>query len=106
MRIGGDAMRLGTLLWIAMASGTVLAQANPSEELTIEKLASQVTIYRDQFGVPHIDAATDTAAMFASMYAQCEDYFWQVEDNYILSLGDMQRFTARTALRRPVEPRF
>jgi penicillin amidase len=52
-----------------------------------KQLAAEVTIYRDQWGVPHIDAKTDEAAVFGFMYAQAEDYFWQVEDTCILGLG-------------------
>ena len=50
-------------------------------------LSRQVTIYRDQSGVPHIDGKTDQAAVFGFAYAQAEDFFWQVEDTYILALG-------------------
>lgn len=50
-------------------------------------LATQVTIHRDEWGVPHIDGETDAAAVFGSAYAQCEDYFWQVEETYIQCLG-------------------
>lgn len=49
--------------------------------------ASQVTIYRDEWGVPHIDGPTDASVVFGSAYAQCEDYFWQVEETLIQILG-------------------
>lgn len=52
-----------------------------------EELAESVTIYRDEWGVPHIDGADDASAIFGLAYAQAEDYFWQVEDSYILALG-------------------
>ncbi|MBX9654728.1 penicillin acylase family protein [bacterium] len=61
--------------------------ASDPDRLTTESLVKDVKIYRDSFGVPHIDAANDAAAVFGFVYAQCEDYFWQVEDNYILSIG-------------------
>lgn len=58
------------------------------EELARAKLlADEALIYRDDWGVPHVDAQTNDAAVFAFAYAQAEDYFWQVEDNFILSLG-------------------
>ncbi len=60
----------------------------PAVELTAaERLADQVTVYRDRYGVPHVDGASDEAAIFGFAYAQAEDYFWQIEDSYILSLG-------------------
>ena len=51
------------------------------------RLAAAVKIYRDRFGTPHIDGATDEAVAFGFAYAQAEDFFWQVEDSYLLSLG-------------------
>ncbi len=51
------------------------------------ELSRTVVIHRDSWGVPHIDSATDAGAVFGFAYAQCEDYFWQVEDTYILALG-------------------
>jgi penicillin amidase len=59
----------------------VLSAATP------EQMAQSVTIYRDNYGVPHIYAPTDVAAVFAYAYAECEDNFWQVEDSYLRSLG-------------------
>ena len=49
--------------------------------------AKTVTIERDAFGVPHVYGPTDAACVFGFMYAQAEDYFWQVEDSYLRSLG-------------------
>lgn len=51
------------------------------------RLARDVTIYRDGFGVPHVVGKTDEACVFGFVYAQSEDNFWQVEDNYIRALG-------------------
>lgn len=50
-------------------------------------LAKTVTIYRDKFGVPHVYGPTDAACVFGFSYAQAEDYFWQIEDNYLRALG-------------------
>lgn len=52
-----------------------------------QKQASQVTIYRDHYGVPHVYGRTDADAVFGLMYAQCEDDFQRVEMNYIEKLG-------------------
>ena len=50
-------------------------------------LAAQVKIYRDSYGTPHIEGETDQATLFGFAYAQAEDNFWQLEDNYILGIG-------------------
>src|SRR5262245_56607203 len=50
-------------------------------------LAKSVTIYRDTYGVPHIFGKTDASIVFGLMYAQAEDNFWQLEQDYIRALG-------------------
>lgn len=52
-----------------------------------EKQAANVTIIRDEYGVAHIYGKTDADCVFGLMYAQCEDDFKRVEDNYITMLG-------------------
>jgi acyl-homoserine lactone acylase PvdQ len=39
---------------------------------------AQVTIYRDEWGVPHIYGPTDASVVFGAAYAQAEDNWWQV----------------------------
>ena len=48
-----------------------------------------VTIYRDLFGVPHIYADTDEAAMYAHGYAMAEDCVQQVLRNIMTAEGRM-----------------
>ncbi|NOT06792.1 MAG: penicillin acylase family protein [Gemmatimonadales bacterium] len=50
-------------------------------------IAKSVTIHRDEFGVPHVFARTDAGAVFGFAYAQAEDFFWRLEENFILALG-------------------
>jgi acyl-homoserine lactone acylase PvdQ len=52
-----------------------------------EKQSENVTIIRDQYGIPHVYGKTDADAVFGLMYAQCEDDFKRVELNYIEKLG-------------------
>jgi acyl-homoserine-lactone acylase len=51
------------------------------------KEAAQVSIIRDNWGIPHIYGKTDADAVFGLLYAQCEDDFSRVEMNYIEKLG-------------------
>lgn len=74
--------RLFSGLMIAVIALPCVAQADTAEEL-----AKQVTIHRDEWGVPHIDGPTDASVIFGVAYAQCEDYFWQVEETYIFCTG-------------------
>ena len=48
-----------------------------------EKQAKNVTIIRDNWGIPHIYGKSDADAVFGLLYAQCEDDFKRVEMNYI-----------------------
>ena len=50
-------------------------------------LARTVTIYRDTYGVPHVFGRTDASTVFGFAYAQAEDNFWRVEENFISALG-------------------
>jgi len=52
-----------------------------------DNLASRVTIYRDTYGIPHVFGETDAATMFGFAYAQAEDNFWRIEENFIRAIG-------------------
>ncbi len=72
---------------LVLAATCLMAVPTRSAELNAEQLAEQVTIYRDGYGVPHIDAQNDAAAAFGFAYAQAEDFFWQIEDSYLQAVG-------------------
>ena len=66
----------------------LLSQAFSKEEISRwEKQAKNVSIIRDNWGIPHIYGKTDADAVFGLLYAQCEDDFKRVEMNYIEKLG-------------------
>src|SRR5262245_13444662 len=52
-----------------------------------EKLARNVTIIRDDWGIAHVYGKTDADAVFGAIYAQAEDDFNRVETNYINAMG-------------------
>ena len=60
--------------------------------------ATKVTIIRDDFGVPHIYGKTDADAVFGLLYAQCEDDFNRVEQNYIWAIGRLAEVEGEKAL--------
>jgi acyl-homoserine-lactone acylase len=51
------------------------------------RMAASVTIYRDEWGVPHIYGPTDASVAFGMAYAQAEDNFWQIEEDFARDLG-------------------
>ena len=75
---GGAAARVGP-----SAEGKAVNGASAAAVRT----AKSVTIYRDNYGVPHIYGPTDASCVFGFIYAQAEDNFWQIEDNYLRALG-------------------
>ncbi len=63
------------------------ADAAPVNAVSPEAVASEVMIYRDVYGVPHVFGRTDAGAVFGFAYAQAEDNFWRIEDSYISAIG-------------------
>lgn len=57
------------------------------ETLDISGLHDTVTIERDIFGLPHINANNTHDAIFAQGYVQAEDRFWQMEYQRRISTG-------------------
>ncbi len=63
-----------------------------------ERQAKNVTIIRDNWGIPHVYGKTDADAVFGLLYAQCEDDFKRVEMNYIEKLGRMSEVKGESEL--------
>ena len=57
--------------------------------LSFSLQAERVTIYRDQYGVPHIFAETDQGVAFGTGYAQAEDRLEQLLRNYRKAEGTL-----------------
>ena len=74
------------------------AQFSRSEINRWEKQAKNVTIIRDNYGIPHIYGKSDADAVFGLLYAQCEDDFSRVEMNYIEKLGRMAEVKGESQL--------
>ena len=63
-----------------------------------EAQAANIEIIRDDYGVPHIYGKTDADAVFGLVYAQCEDDFNRVEQNYIWATGRLAEVNGEDAL--------
>lgn len=70
----------------------------PTEIEVWEEQASNIEIIRDDYGVPHIYGKTDADAVFGLLYAQCEDDFNRVEQNYIWATGRLAEIEGEDAL--------
>lgn len=86
LRVFVQVVFVGSVM-ITAAAGQLRGVEAPSSPVGAEELAKSVTIYRDAWGVPHIDGPTDESVVFGFAYAQAQDYFWQVEDSYVLAIG-------------------
>src|SRR5688572_3670053 len=67
---------------------------------TAEKLARDVTIYRDVYGVAHVFGKTDASTVFGFAYAQAEDNLWRIEDSYISAIGRSAEVDGEAALNK------
>jgi acyl-homoserine lactone acylase PvdQ len=77
------------ILSSVLAFTFVARGAAATDALRREEQARAVTIIRDDWGIAHIFGKTDADAVFGAIYAQAEDDFNRVENNYLLSLGRM-----------------
>jgi acyl-homoserine-lactone acylase len=86
---------------------TTAAPATPSTTSTaprsadyarLEAEARNVTITRDDWGIPHIHGKTDADAVFGMIYAQCEDDFSRVQRNLLDALGWTARAEGKSAI--------
>jgi len=68
------------------------------EHIRQDAHATNVSIIRDKFGVPHIYGKSDADAVFGLLYAQSEDDFPRVERNYIWALGRLAEIEGEAAL--------
>ena len=90
------------ICWLVLCAGYVNAQSPH------DSLAGDVTIYRDVYGVPHVFGRTDASTVFGFAYAQAEDNFWRLEENYIAAIGrsaevDGERRLERDRMNRALE---
>lgn len=76
------------------------------EMMRWEAQAQNVTIQRDNWGVPHIYGKTDADAVFGVMYAQAEDDFNRVEVNYLNAMGLLAQAEGESEIYRDLRMRL
>ncbi|OWP62560.1 acylase [Hymenobacter amundsenii] len=98
---------LPSLFALALGAGAAQAQAfQPAELARWQRQARQVTISRDNWGVPHVSGKTDADAVFGLLYAQCEDDFPRVEANYLDALGRLAEAEGESAVYHDLRARL
>lgn len=73
---------------------------DPGELARWERLAGNVTISRDKWGIAHIYGRSDADTVFGTLYAQAEDDFNRVETNYINAMGRLAEAEGESELFR------
>ncbi|MEE9362600.1 MAG: acylase [Cellulophaga sp.] len=90
-------MRLLALFVVLIVVSCTTEQKNEEQERW-QQHADNTTIIRDDFGVPHIYGKSDADAVFGLLYAQCEDDFNRVEQNYIWATGRLAEVEGEEAI--------
>src|SRR5918993_19579 len=65
-----------------------------------QRQAENVTIVRDDWGIPHVYGRSDADAVFGVIYAQAEDDFNRIETNYLNSMGRLAEAEGESAIYR------
>lgn len=79
--------RIYVLFLLCLAGCSSQEYSNKTESERWEHHTANTEIIRDDFGIPHIYGKTDADAVFGLLYAQCEDDFNRVEQNYVWAIG-------------------
>ncbi|MFK3984307.1 penicillin acylase family protein [Micromonospora sp. NPDC050397] len=96
----------------AVAAGLPSGPASASSTHTApdlvrwRKQAANVTITRDDWGIPHVTGKTDADAVFGMIYAQAEDDFNRIENNYLTSLGRLAEANGEGAIWQDLRQRL
>src|SRR5215813_8409636 len=72
---------------LAIFACNVFAATPADESARLNEEAQRVTIVRDDWGIPHVHGKSDADAVFGLIYAEAEDDFNRIEQNYLLSQG-------------------
>ncbi|MGH2568272.1 MAG: penicillin acylase family protein, partial [Bacteroidota bacterium] len=70
-----------------------------SGSVALQGLASDVRIYRDEYGVPHIMAETEEDAYFAVGFVHAQDRLWQMELIRRVGMGRLSEILGEPALK-------
>jgi acyl-homoserine-lactone acylase len=94
------------LLFVAGLHVATPARVDSTEIARWERRAKNVTIVRDDWGIPHIYGKTDADAVFGLLYAQAEDDFNRIEMNYLNAMGRVAEAQGRSALYQDLRMRL
>ena len=89
---------LPVALLLAGCSPHLVAPAPVTDLTRLQRVAENVTITRDDWGIAHVHGRTDADAVFGMVYAQAEDDFNRVETNFINAMGRLAEAEGESAV--------
>ncbi len=69
-----------------------------SSDVASEKIVSGATIFRDRWGIPHINADNAYDAFFAQGFATAQDRLWQMDFDRMRCLGRAAEYLGKSAI--------
>ena len=92
----------------ALAGVAIATQALAADPETArwKAEAARVTIVRDDWGIAHVRGHSDADAVFGMIYAQAEDDFHRIEENYLVALCRRGEEVGDTALMQDLRARL
>jgi len=97
---------IALLVLLAAAAFAAPALAADPDLARWKAEAAGVTIVRDDWGIAHVHGHTDAEAVFGMIYAQAEDDFGRVEQNYLTSLGRVSEAAGEKTLMQDLRARL
>ncbi|MEP7272188.1 MAG: penicillin acylase family protein [Acidobacteriota bacterium] len=82
-------LKIAGAVTLTLLSLALFAHGKTQSAARGEQAPGIVTIYRDDYGVPHIYAATEEGGLYASGWAQAEDRLDEILKNYLRGTGEM-----------------
>jgi acyl-homoserine-lactone acylase len=99
---------LHAALSIVLVTGVACSPAGgkPATDPGVAARAARVTIIRDDWGIAHVYGKSDADAVFGMIYAQAEDDFNRVEQNYLTSTGRLAEADGEGAVMQDLRQRL
>jgi acyl-homoserine-lactone acylase len=97
---------VGPLVALACLAAAAPALAADPDLARWQAEAARVTIVRDDWGIAHVHGRSDADAVFGMIYAQAEDDFHRIEENYLTALGRESEEVGERALMQDLRARL
>ncbi len=93
-------------LFIAGFLGVASTVATASDQSQWAAQAARIHIVRDDLGIAHVHGKTDADAVFGMIYAQAEDDFNRIEENYLTNLGRLAEVDGERSIYQDLRQRL